>query len=181
MKNLILLDRDGVINEHRSDYVRKFEDFQWIKGSKDAMKQMIQAGLALGIVSNQAGVGKGLIDKRVLKLIENKILSEVSPSDSEKIKFFYCFHLTENSCQCRKPKPGNLIKAMHAYQLTSEETIFIGDNITDFFAAKAAGVDFYLVRTGLGAQFECQLSNRTTVLDNLEDFTKNYFGEINVC
>ena len=58
---------------------------------------------------------------------------------------------------------------------------FIGDNITDFFAAKAAGVDFYLVRTGLGAQFECQLSNRTIVLDNLEDFTKNYFGEINVC
>ena len=179
MKKLILLDRDGVINAHKPSYVKAFEEFQWISGSNSAIKMLAKNNLSLGLVTNQAGVGKGVIDMHVIESIENEILISTGLQDKDVMSFYYCFHLPEDNCACRKPKPGNLIEAMEFHGCIPQQTVFVGDNLTDYYAAKAADVDFCLVRTGLGKQFEHELKDHIPIFDDLAHFTKNYFGEIN--
>ena len=132
MKKLILLDRDGVINEHRPTYVREFDEFQWIHGSNSAITQLAKAELFLDVVTNQAGVGKGVIDPYVIRTIENEILKSTGLMKKDIMKFYYCVHLPQDNCNCRKPKPGNLLAAMTFRNCTPQQTIFVGDNITDY-------------------------------------------------
>lgn len=154
----IILDRDGVINELRLDYVRSVNQLTFIPGSIQAIKVLKENGKKVVIASNQAGVGKGLITLTDLSAINRAIIEAVGHN----IDFYYCTHTINEACNCRKPKPGLLEAIM---QKERGPYVFVGDNITDLEAAKAAGIKGILVKTGHGNQFHNSVSSDIVFAD----------------
>jgi D-glycero-D-manno-heptose 1,7-bisphosphate phosphatase len=159
--NTIILDRDGVINHVRSQYVRKSKQLNFITGSIIAIKELIKIGKKVVVASNQAGVGKGLITKNDL----NSINSMINKTVGQPIDYYYCLHTKEDECRCRKPKPGliELIKNKEKGPF-----VFVGDNITDITAAHAAKVQAILVKTGYGMEHLNSVSDDVFIFDDLK-------------
>lgn len=148
---LIILDRDGVLNEYRRDYVKSRSEFQWIDGSQSALRRLLKY-YSVEIASNQSAVGRGIISLKQLKLIDDYIYLSAGICRSQLI-INYCMHTPAENCECRKPRPGLINAILKRKNILPAETIFIGDNETDFEAAKAAQVNFAYVKTGLGTCF----------------------------
>ena len=157
MAKLILLDRDGVINIDSPDSIRSVADWFPIPGSLEAIAQLKHAGRLVGICSNQSGIGKGLFDARDLLGIETRLNDDLRALGSSIDFFCYCPHHPDAGCECRKPRPGMLNKAMHALNATAPETCFVGDSRRDIEAALAAGCEPVLVLTGNGQQTRAEL------------------------
>ena len=133
-KKLVLLDRDGVINKVRHDYVKSLEELVYIDGSISAISRMVQSNINISICSNQRGIALGKITSESIELINEDILKKTG-ANGKKINFFYCTHDQIDNCDCRKPKPGLLTKALAEKNITPPEAIFVGDNLTDYYAA----------------------------------------------
>jgi len=143
-KKVILLDRDGVINKKPSkgEYVRNWEEFEFLPGAIDALKLLSEKKYEIFIISNQAGIGRGAMTEEDLKEIHEKFL-EVCKKEGIKIKgIYYCPHNWDEGCFCRKPKPGMLFKAAADYHFDLTKAIFIGDSNSDREAGEAAGCKF---------------------------------------
>lgn len=140
---LILLDRDGVINQkpREGSYVTKETELLIFGEVIEAVSKLSQK-LDIAIVTNQQGVGKGLFSQLDLNEIHNAINTHITDLGGCKVKFFACTHRAEENCDCRKPKPGLIFDAMASYAVHPHETIFIGDQDTDKRAAESAGIDF---------------------------------------
>jgi histidinol-phosphate phosphatase family protein len=148
----IFLDRDGVINENRSDYVKSWSEFLFLPGSLEAIAKLTQAGHRLIVCTNQAGIAKGTISQKTIEEIHRRMLAEVARAGGYIEKVYYCPHAKDEQCGCRKPQPGLLLRARDELGLDMNKAIFIGDSITDIRAGLAAGVSCILVLTGLGEE-----------------------------
>jgi len=136
----IFLDRDGVINRRRpGDYVLDRSQFVFIPGIRSALKQLSSLGLPLIIISNQAAVGKGLLDSAGLEEITAHMHQTLLSDDVFLVAAYYCIHRSSEDCLCRKPKPGLLLRAAQDFNVDLSRSIFIGDSDTDLQAAQAAG------------------------------------------
>ncbi len=166
---LVLLDRDGVINEDSSAYIRRPSEWTPIPGSLEAITRLNQTGWGVAICTNQAGVGRGLLTNEDLDTIHRTMLEALSRTGGHIDAVFCCTHSPDAHCACRKPMPGMLLRAMRELSATPDETTFVGDSLRDMQAAIAAGCTPALVRTGQGA--DCEASARTIgvvrVFDNL--------------
>lgn len=156
----VLLDRDGVINEHRHDYVRSWEQFRFLPRSLEALAAMSRAGLRLAVVTNQSAVGRGLVPAATLRRIHQRMLDRCARAGARIEGVFACQHAPAAACPCRKPKPGLLLQAMAALGAQPSECVVIGDGSVDLDAALAAGVPFILVRTGRGHETLARLGPR---------------------
>jgi D-glycero-D-manno-heptose 1,7-bisphosphate phosphatase len=138
----VFLDRDGVINVYLpGDYVRKASQFKLIEGADQAIRQLNDAGVLVILISNQQGVGKGLMTMGDLKLVGDEMdRLLLTGAGAHLDRAYYCPHLKSDACECRKPKPGMLLQAACDYNLQLENTAFIGDSSSDMQAAYAAGV-----------------------------------------
>jgi D-glycero-D-manno-heptose 1,7-bisphosphate phosphatase len=143
----IILDRDGVINKKppKAQYVRTWEEFEWVPGVKDALRLLKKANYRVIVVSNQAGIGRGAMTEVDLQKIHERMLAEVSDAGGQIEAFYYCPHDWDEGCECRKPKPGLLFQAQHELNLDLTRTLFIGDDERDAQAADAAGCPSALV------------------------------------
>ena len=159
LPKLVLLDRDGVINHDSDRYIKTSDEWNAISGSIFGIVQLQQLGIKVAVCTNQAGIGRGLIKVPDLVSIHRKFNNQLMRNGGDPLKIFFCPHLPSDNCDCRKPKPGLLITAFSALGISCKDTIFLGDSITDFQAAKTAGVKFALVLTG----------NGRTTLENLKD------------
>ncbi|MCL5018794.1 MAG: HAD-IIIA family hydrolase [Candidatus Pacearchaeota archaeon] len=150
-KSSIFLDRDGIINKNAAehDYIKTLDEFEFIPNSKNAIINLAKRGHQIFIISNQAGINKGLIKKEDLEKIENHIQNEVGYTVT---KNYYCPHKPEENCECRKPKPGMLLQAAKEYSLNLKDCYYIGDSKDDVIAAKLAGCKMIFVLTGRGEQ-----------------------------
>ena len=166
-KGTVILDRDGVINKNRYDYVKNLSEFEFISGSIAAIKLLHACGFRIVVASNQAGVAKGLIKLEDLSKIE----AMINYHSCCELDFFYCTHLSTENCDCRKPKPGMLNSIRKKY---TGPYLFIGDNITDFYAAQNANIDFCLVLTGHGLKARDKLKNSCEVYENLLECVKDF-------
>jgi D-glycero-D-manno-heptose 1,7-bisphosphate phosphatase len=136
----IFLDRDGVINLRRpGDYVLKWSQFVFVPGIRAALKQLSTLGLPMILISNQAAVGKGLLDVSGLQEITERMNDELAGDGTMLSAAYYCIHRTDENCVCRKPKPALLRAAAEDYNVNLGRSIFIGDSDTDVQAARAAG------------------------------------------
>jgi D-glycero-D-manno-heptose 1,7-bisphosphate phosphatase len=151
---LILLDRDGVINEDSPDYIKSVEEFVPLPGALEAMARLHHAGFKLGICTNQSAVGRGLISDDGVREIHQRIHVELQRLGGALAGIAYCPHLPTDDCDCRKPKPGMLLSLMGSLDATAAQTTFVGDSMRDLEAAAAAGCRGVLVRTGNGAAVE---------------------------
>lgn len=146
----VFLDRDGVINENRADYVKSWDEVMFLPGSIEAMARLTRAGHRVIVCTNQAGVARGHMSVDVVEDIHCRMVAEAARSGGHIEKVYYCPHSCEADCPCRKPRPGMLLRARDELALDMRHAVFIGDCITDVLAGIAAGVCPILVLTGLG-------------------------------
>jgi len=136
----IFLDRDGVINCRRpASYVLNWPEFLFIPGIQAALKQLATLRLPMIVVSNQACVGKGLLDAAGLREITVRMQQNLANLGVFVVAVYYCIHRSDQNCICRKPKPGMLQNAAEEYNIDLRQSIFIGDSETDIQAGLAAG------------------------------------------
>jgi histidinol-phosphate phosphatase family protein len=150
LRAALFLDRDGVIIENRDDYVRSWADVEFIPASIEALKSVASLDIAIVILTNQACVGKGILSLDAAEAINNRVMREVNALGGRIDAAYLCPHRPGESCACRKPKPGMLLRAAREHTLKLSQSAMVGDAITDMQAAQSAGVSGILVRTGRG-------------------------------
>jgi D-glycero-D-manno-heptose 1,7-bisphosphate phosphatase len=155
MQPAIFLDRDGVIIENREDYVRSWADVSFIPAALHALRKLSPLGWVIVIVTNQAVVGKGLVTLEAAEEINRRVVAEVVRHGGRIDAAYLCPHRPDENCDCRKPKPGMLLRAARDLDLDLSRSVMIGDAITDMQAARAAGVHGILVKTGRGLTELC--------------------------
>lgn len=149
-KKVILLDRDGVINKKppKAEYVKNWGEFKFLPGAIDALKLLIKNKYQIFIISNQAGIGRGVMTEEDLKKIHKKFLEACRKEDIEIKGIYYCPHNWDEGCFCRKPKPGMLFKAAADHRFDLTKAIFIGDDERDEQAGKSANCKTILLQSG---------------------------------
>jgi D-glycero-D-manno-heptose 1,7-bisphosphate phosphatase len=150
---VVFLDRDGVINKFPGNglYVTREEDFHFLPRTLAALKRLTDAGYHIFVVSNQAGVGKGVYSKPMLEKITAKMLAGVEGAGAKIDEVFYCTCKSSAACHCRKPRIGNIIKALKSIDKTVDDaphTWFVGDTEGDIQAGKNAGCRTIFVLSG---------------------------------
>jgi histidinol-phosphate phosphatase family protein len=136
----IFIDRDGVINRRRpDDYVLDWSQFVFIPGIREALKRLTSVRLPIVVISNQAAVGKALLEVVNLEEITRRMQKELLAEGTIISAAYYCTHRPDEGCSCRKPKPGMLCTAARELNIDLARSIFIGDSKTDIEAAQAAG------------------------------------------
>ena len=136
----IFIDRDGVINRKRvGDYVLDWSQFVFMPGMRMALSQLASLGLPLIVISNQAAVGKRLLDLEGLREITVQMHEALVAGGTFLAAAYYCTHRVDENCICRKPKPGLLYRAADDFNIEVSRSIFIGDSETDVQAAQAVG------------------------------------------
>jgi D-glycero-D-manno-heptose 1,7-bisphosphate phosphatase len=156
----IFIDRDGVINCLRpGDYVLKWSQFVFVPGIREALKQLSSLGLPMIVISNQAAIGKGMLDPAGLEEITARMNEALLADGTSLAAAYYCPHKIEDDCPCRKPKPGLLLSAAADFNIDLSRSIFIGDSETDVQAAHAARCTPLLLGAGLHAEARSEEEN----------------------
>lgn len=148
---LILLDRDGVLNEDRADYVKNPAELVPMPGIGPAIAALNARGWPVVICTNQACIGKGIIDEAMLARIHAALLDHLSAAGARIDAILFAPDPPWAATERRKPGPGMMREAMQQFRAAPEDTVFIGDTDTDMLAGKRAGVRRMLVRSGKGA------------------------------
>lgn len=162
---LIILDRDGVINQELPDFVKSAEECVPIDGSIDAIARLHQAGFTVVIATNQSGLARGKFDLDDLEAMHEKLTQLVEAAGGEIGAIFYCPHAPEDNCKCRKPKAG-LIDAIEAeFNISAEGVPFIGDTMRDLQAGVIKGCKPILVKTGNGLTTLAALQDSAATAD----------------
>jgi D-glycero-D-manno-heptose 1,7-bisphosphate phosphatase len=157
----IFVDRDGVINQNRTDHVLAWKDFHFLEGSLEALALLNEAGYQVIVVTNQAAITRKLISVAELDFIHQQMCNVIEAHGGFVKNIFYCHHLPTEGCNCRKPKPGLLLQAARNYNINLADSWLVGDHLTDVQAATAAGAKPVLVLTGRGqSAYESWLTTR---------------------
>jgi D-glycero-D-manno-heptose 1,7-bisphosphate phosphatase len=172
MPAAVFLDRDGVINENRDDYVQSWEEVRFLPGVWEALGRLSLMPFLVVIVSNQSPIGRGILSQEQVEGINRQIVAEIEAHGGRIDAVYYCPHHPEAGCQCRKPRPGLLFQAAEDLDLDLASSYLVGDAVSDIEAALSAGCRPILVLTGRGQEQEPLLQqqgyNRVPVKRDLE-------------
>lgn len=149
--NLIILDRDGTINEDRDDFVKSADEWVPLPGALEAIARLNHAGWHTVIATNQSGLGRGLFDMVALTAMHAKMNAALARVGGRIGAVFFCPHAPEDQCNCRKPLPGLFEQIGERYGVELETVPVVGDSVRDIEAAVAVGCPPHMVRTGKGA------------------------------
>jgi len=193
MRKLIILDRDGVINQDSDNYIKTVDEFIPIPGSAEAIARLCQAGFSVMVATNQSGIARQFFTLDTLAAMHDKLQSLLAPLGGRIEQFYYCPHGPDDHCDCRKPKAGMIKQiardffpgsdaATLAEQLAS--VYVVGASLRDLQAGSAAGTKIALLKTGKGmrsldkiAQENLSEYSQLPVYNDLADFT-NHFLQI---
>ena len=148
MIKLVILDRDGVINQDSPKYIRSPDEWHAIPGSMEAIARLKSCGYQVAIATNQSGVARGYFTLETLDAIHKKMLDEIQKAGGEIACIFVCPHHPDDNCDCRKPLPGLLLQAANKFHVDPSEMVMIGDSMRDVLAAKNCGAQSIFVKTG---------------------------------
>lgn len=167
-RRAVFLDRDGTLNEQRG-YINHLDRFVLLPGAGRAVARLNRAGLAVVVASNQSGVARGYFPEELVGQVHQKMVALLARSGAVLDGVYYCPHhprgeveTYRRECDCRKPKPGLLLRAAAELNLDLARSFVVGDRVADLEAARAAGAAAILVLTGYG------LGERTYVLPRSE-------------
>ena len=147
---LIILDRDGVINEDSDDYIKSPDEFIPIAGSLVAIARLKQVGFTVVVATNQSGIARRLFDIGTLNAIHEKLQRELASHGASLDGIFFCPHGPDEDCECRKPKAGLLREIATRFQVDLDGVPSIGDSLRDVQAAREVGAAPIFVKTGKG-------------------------------
>ncbi|MRI33384.1 D-glycero-beta-D-manno-heptose-1,7-bisphosphate 7-phosphatase [Endozoicomonas sp. OPT23] len=173
MTKLIILDRDGVINEDSDNYVRSTEEWLPLPGSIKAMARLHQAGFTVTVATNQSGLARGYFDIETLNAMHAKMNALLSEEQGVVAAIKYCPHGPDDQCKCRKPLPGMVNELIEEFQISPAESWMVGDSLRDLQAGQAAGCNVALVKTGKGIRTLAKGEGLEDipVFEDLADFT----------
>jgi len=181
---LIILDRDGVINQDSDNFIKSVDEFIPLPGSLQAIADLGQAGCTVVVATNQSGIARQLFSLETLDAMHEKLQNLLAPLGGRIEQFYYCPHGPNDHCNCRKPKPGMMIQIANDYlgaQKDLSEAYVIGDSLRDLDAGMAVGAQLALVKTGKGqrsldkmAQENLAQYAHIPVYADLADFTRQY-------
>lgn len=151
---LVILDRDGTINEDSDDYVKTADEWTPLPGALEAIARLNHAGWHVVIASNQSGLGRGLFDVATLNAVHAKMHRMLAAVGGRVDTVFYCPHAPDEGCRCRKPEPGLFEQIGERYGVELKGVPTAGDSARDVLAGVAAGCEPHLVLTGKGAAYQ---------------------------
>lgn len=150
-KKVVFIDRDGVINFDSPEYIKSEEEFDFIPGSAEAFGILAENGFDAIIITNQSVIGRNLVSPEGLEKIFEKMRRGVSNFGGRILDIFFCPHVPDDRCCCRKPEPGLILEAMERHCVDKSSSFMVGDSLKDLLAAERAGVGKkVLVLTGNG-------------------------------
>ena len=151
MKPALFLDRDGVIIENRSNYVRAWSDVSIYPQAIESLIKVKSTGHKIIIITNQSAVGRGLTSPETAQEINLRLIEEIRSAGGRIDGIFMCPHAPHENCACRKPQPGLILEAADSLSLDLNRSILVGDALSDIMAGQSAGIGKnVLVRTGRG-------------------------------
>ena len=142
----IFLDRDGVINRDHPDYVKSWDEFEFLPGSLEALAALSQSSYAIIVATNQSGVGRGLLTEATLQDMHARMLDRVRASGGRIDAIYHCPHTPSEHCNCRKPSPGLFLDAARELGIDLAKSWAIGDSYRDAEAANTLGIRSILVK-----------------------------------
>ena len=170
---LIILDRDGVINEDSNDFIKSEEEWQAIPGSLDAIARLNRGGFRIVVATNQSGLARGKFDYASLNSIHRKMHAHLSQYGGVIEAIFFCPHAPEDDCSCRKPKPGLLHEISRRLRTPLYKSILIGDKLSDLQCGWNAGVKkSLLVLTGYGTELNAKPNVDLSKAEIVESLTE---------
>ena len=151
---LVILDRDGTINEDRDDFVKSPDEWLPIPGALEAIARLNHAGWHTVIATNQSGLGRGLFDMATLNAMHLKMNRALARHGGRIDAVFFCPHVDADGCDCRKPLPGLVQQVALRFGIDPHEVPMVGDSLRDLRAGAALGCPTHLVRTGKAAALD---------------------------
>jgi D-glycero-D-manno-heptose 1,7-bisphosphate phosphatase len=151
LTKLVILGRDGILNEYREGHVTAPEEWQPVPGALEALARINHAGWHAVVATNQAGIGRGMIDMAAINTVHARMIQLLQAQGGRIDAVFFCPHTPEEDCDCRKPKPGMLLDIGRRYGVDLAQVPMVGDTLRDLLAAQAAGCEPHLVLTGRAA------------------------------
>lgn len=152
----VFLDRDGVINKQRNDYVKNTDEFELLDGVENYLKLLTDNKFKLIIITNQSMIGRGLSTEENLIAIHNKMQDTFKRTNFEIDKIYYCPHSPSYGCGCRKPGLDLFRKAIEEFDIDIKNSWLIGDCESDIMAGKKIGCKTILIKTNFGLKYAVQ-------------------------
>ncbi|MDB5968568.1 MAG: family hydrolase [Hydrocarboniphaga sp.] len=174
---LVILDRDGVINEDSDDYIKSVSEWQPVPGSIEAIARLTQAGWRVFVATNQSGVGRGMMDFDALFAIHDRMQRACAELGGRIDGIEFAPEHPDHATVMRKPNPGMLQDLARRLQLQLDGVPFVGDSISDVEAAQASGATPILVRSGKGRRTETEhCLDGVAVYDDLAQFVSTWLA-----
>jgi len=145
---LVILGRDGILNEYRENHVTVPEEWHPVPGALEAVARINHAGWHTVVATNQSGIGRGMIDMSAVNAVHAHMYKQLQVQGGRIDAVFFCPHTPEEDCDCRKPKPGLLLDIGRRYGVDLAGVPMVGDTARDLIAAQAAGCEPHLVLSG---------------------------------
>lgn len=173
---IVILDRDGVINEDSDAFVKSLDEWIPLDGSIDAIARLCEHGFTVAVATNQSGIGRGLLTEDELEAMHEHLLALVRDAGGEIATIAYCPHKPEDYCDCRKPQSGLFDQIAATLGCDLEGAFVVGDSLRDLQAGMARGCVPVLVRTGKGEKTEQKIADddsgefdHVAVFDDLDE------------
>jgi D-glycero-D-manno-heptose 1,7-bisphosphate phosphatase len=148
---LVILGRDGILNQYREDHVKSPEEWVAVPGALEAVARLNHAGWHAVVATNQAGIGRGMIDMASINAVHAHLNQRLLAQGGRVDAVFFCPHTPEAGCDCRKPLPGMMRDIGRRYGVDLHHVPMVGDTLRDLLAAQAAGCEPHLVLSGRAA------------------------------
>ncbi len=168
---LIILDRDGVINQDSDQFIKSPEEWKPIPGSLEAIARLNQWGWRVVVATNQSGVGRGLFGMDTLNAINDKMVRSLTQLGGRLDAIFFCPHAADSTCDCRKPKPGMFHQIAERFNVDLYGVPCVGDSLRDLQAGISVGCEPFLVLTGKGEKTResADLPSNTRIFADLDE------------
>ena len=161
LKKVVFLDRDGTINIDSPDYIKNWEEFEFLPRSLNAIKELTLNGYATIVITNQSAIPRKLISLQELEHIHTMMRQMVQSNGGNIKDIFFCPHMPADDCDCRKPQPGLIYQAQRKYHIDLSAAIMVGDSDRDIVCARNAGCGYaVLVKTGNHEKAEKRLAEK---------------------
>ncbi len=168
VQKAVFIDRDGVINQDSRAYIKSWSEFKFLPRSLEALQNLTQHNFRSFLITNQSAVNRKLITPETLTDIHTKMLAEIIAAGGRIDDIFFCPHLPQEGCNCRKPKSGLILAAQKKYDLHLATSYMIGDSAKDIVCARQAGCGFaLLVKTGDYATASSELADAGITPDHI--------------
>ena len=143
----VFLDRDGVINKNKDDYVKNIDELELLPNIEKSIKELNKKKFLVIIITNQSAINRGLTSLTNVKMIHRKIQKYLNENDAHFDDVYFCPHTPNENCFCRKPNPGLLLQAIQEHNIDSKRSWMIGDRDSDILSGKKAGCNTFLIKS----------------------------------